>query len=62
MNQIGDAVVFYKEIDGGHTSFLVGNDMSYFKEDVIDLLAEYHPLPVDNSSLLTSGQSEVFLI
>ena len=36
--QIGDAVVHYQIINGGHISFLVGKDMSYFSEDVMSLL------------------------
>ena len=34
----GDAVVFYNEIDAGHSTFLIGNDMSYFN-DVLNLVA-----------------------
>lgn len=44
-DQIGDAVIHYSLIEGGHLSFMVGKDMSYFTTDVMNLLAEYNPLP-----------------
>jgi len=31
---------------GGHESFMVGLDMSYFSEDIMDLLAKFNPLSV----------------
>ena len=43
--QLGDHVVHYQEIVGGHISFLIGKDMSYFTNDVINLLSKYHPIP-----------------
>jgi len=43
--QIGGNVVGYKIVNGGHLSFMVGKDMSYFTEDVMHLLEAYHPLP-----------------
>ena len=42
-DQIGDAVVHYQIINGGHISFLVGKDMKYFTKNVMSLLAKYHP-------------------
>ena len=45
-DSIGDAVVHYELIEGGHISFLVGQDMSYFTDGVMGLLAEHHPLTV----------------
>ena len=44
-SQLGDGVVHYQEIVGGHISFMIGKDMSYFTEDVIGLLSQYHPIP-----------------
>ena len=43
-DQIVDAVVHFQLIEGGHISFLVGHDMSYFTQDVMNLLADYHPV------------------
>ena len=44
-SQLGDKAVHYQEIVGGHISFMIGKDMSYFTEDVIGLLSQYHPIP-----------------
>ena len=35
---IGDNVVHYEEIEAGHLTFLIGKDMTYFTEGVMDLL------------------------
>lgn len=48
---IGDAVVHYQEIEGGHISFMIGKDMSYFTNDVMGLLQQYHPLPQVESAV-----------
>ena len=48
-DEIGDAVVHFQLIEGGHISFLVGHDMSYFTQDVMNLLAEYHPVASEDS-------------
>lgn len=45
-DQIGEAVVHYQEIDGGHETFLLGKDMTFFTKDVMDLLEWYHPVPM----------------
>ena len=37
-DQIGDNVVHYEEIHAGHLSFLVGKNMTYFTETVMDLV------------------------
>ena len=42
--QIGEAVIHYQMIEGGHLSFLIGKDMNYFKEDVMNMLRTYHPI------------------
>ena len=42
---IGDNIVHYEEVDAGHLTFMVGKDMTYFSESVMDLLQQYHPLP-----------------
>jgi len=44
-DRIGDNVVHYEEIHAGHLTFMVGKDMTYFTEGVMDLLQQYHPLP-----------------
>ena len=46
--EIGTPVVFYKEYNAGHLTFMIGKDMSYFN-DVMALLAQYQPL---NSAFL----------
>ena len=43
-----DTVIEYKLIEGGHLSFFIGKDMSYFSNDVLGLLDKYHH-PVGNS-------------
>ena len=47
---IGGAVVHFQRVDAGHATFLVGNDMSYFTKDVMDLLKRYQPL--DGASVI----------
>ena len=50
-DRIGDNIVHYEEIEAGHLTFLVGKDMTYFSEGVMDLLAQYHPLPTASLEL-----------
>ena len=38
-----DAVVDYREINGGHLTFMTGKDMSYFKDNVMNLIKKYNP-------------------
>jgi len=38
-------LVFYKEYELGHLSFMVGKDMSYFTKDAMAVLKMHHPLP-----------------
>ena len=47
-DRIGDNVVHYEEIHAGHLTFMVGKDMTYFTEGVMDLLQQYHPLPMSH--------------
>jgi len=35
---IGDSIVHYEEVDAGHLTFMIGKDMTYFTEGVMDLL------------------------
>ena len=44
-DEIGSPVVHYQLIDGGHLTFIVGKDMTWFSNDVMDLIKEYSPLP-----------------
>mmetsp|Transcript_43017 Transcript_43017/g.30996 ORF Transcript_43017/g.30996 Transcript_43017/m.30996 type:complete len:171 (+) Transcript_43017:691-1203(+) len=37
-DQIGDAVVHYQEQIGGHISFTIGKDMTYFSETAMDII------------------------
>jgi len=40
----GDALVYYNEHPAGHSTFMIGIDMSYF-DDVLDLVHKYNPKP-----------------
>lgn len=44
-DQLYEDLVYYKEFNLGHMSYLTAKDMSYFSENVIDLVKAYHPLP-----------------
>jgi hypothetical protein len=48
MSQIGPAVISYQEIAGGHVTYIIGKDMSYFTENVMGLLAQYNPSPLNH--------------
>ncbi len=39
LETIGKAVFHYQVISGGHSSFLVGKDMSYFTSDVMKIIS-----------------------
>ena len=41
---IGAAVIHYQMIEGGHLTFLIGKDMSYYTQDVMGLLHQYNPI------------------
>ena len=32
------SVIHYQEIDGGHASFLIGKNMTFFSEDVMNII------------------------
>lgn len=38
------AVVDYREINGGHLTFMTGKDMTYFKDNIMNLMQKYNPL------------------
>jgi len=42
--QMKGDVKFYKEYDLGHLSFMVAKDMSYFTQDVMNVLKQHHTL------------------
>ena len=44
INEGGDALKHYQEMPGGHITFMIGKDMSYFN-NVTSLLSQYNPLP-----------------
>ena len=44
MDKLGDNMVMLKVIDGDHWSISIGQDMSFFSEDVVDLLHQYNPV------------------
>jgi len=45
--QIGSPVVHYQEINGGHLTFVIGKDMSWFSDDVMPLIKKYQPLTTE---------------
>ena len=44
-DHIGDGIVHYEEVHAGHLTFMVGKNMTYFSDGVMNLLQQYHPLP-----------------
>lgn len=42
INKGGSALVHYEEVDAGHSTFMIGKDMTYF-DHVFDLLDTYNP-------------------
>ena len=44
LNHSGPAIVHYQELEAGHTTFMVGKDMSYLNK-VVELLEKYNPKP-----------------
>lgn len=44
-DQITHEVVYFNVIHGGHLTFMIGKDMSWFTGDVMDLIKQYNPLP-----------------
>ena len=46
-----DVLVHYSEVAAGHLTFMVGKDMTYWTEDAMNLLKQYHPLPKTETSV-----------
>jgi hypothetical protein len=44
LEALGESVISYQEIDGGHLTFFIAKDMTYFNHDVMDILRYYQPL------------------
>jgi hypothetical protein len=59
VDQMGDAVVHYGELEAGHQTFLVGQDASYFKETVMDLLDEYYTEARDDMEFFSTMSYEL---
>jgi len=38
------AMVHYQEINGGHVTFMVAKDTTWFTEDVMGLIKKYQPI------------------
>ena len=55
-DRIGDNLAHYEEIEAGHLTFMVGKDMTYFTESVMDLLKLYHPLPSATEETVSTGE------
>lgn len=41
---IGKSIVHYQEIEGGHLTFMIAKDMSYWSNDVMSILQKYQPV------------------
>ena len=48
----GNALVYYNEHAAGHSTFMIGKDMSYF-DNVKNLMHQYNPRQSDLESNLT---------
>ena len=40
-----EVLAHYEEVSAGHLTFMVGKDMTYWSDGVMNLLKQYHPLP-----------------
>ena len=43
--EIKDVVVDYQEINGGHATFMIGEDQRWFLQDTMRFIRKYNPLP-----------------
>jgi hypothetical protein len=43
-DQLGNSVVEYKEINGGHSTFYVSKDASYFQINAMKHISKYNPM------------------
>lgn len=50
--QLGKQCIHYQEITGGHLTFMIGKDMTWFSEDVMDLIKEYNPVSTESTQIL----------
>ena len=41
IDELGDSVIYAEGMDAGHMSFIIGEDMTYFKETAMDLIKQY---------------------
>ena len=41
---LGPNIVEYMEIDGGHVTFMVGYNQTYFVENAMEQIKKYNPL------------------
>ena len=41
---LGSSVVDYQEIDGGHVTFMVGKDQTYFLDGALSQIRKYNPI------------------
>jgi hypothetical protein len=44
MSQLGKSLVHYSEHELGHVSYFTAKDMSYFTQDVMEVMRRYHPI------------------
>ena len=43
IEKLGDNVVYHKVIEGDHWTFSMAQDMSWYKEDLVNVLQTYNP-------------------
>jgi len=43
IERLGDNVIYHKVIDGDHWTFSMAQDMTWFKEDLVNVLQTYNP-------------------
>ena len=58
-DQVGQNLIHYEEIHANHNTFAIGKDMTYFKDTVINLLNEYHPISKVEKPLIEQEDSQV---
>ena len=41
-DQLGNSLIFYKEINGGHITFNIGKNMDWFSKDAMEMIRKYN--------------------
>ena len=58
---IGPNIVEYLEIDGGHVTFMVGYDQSYFAQNAMNQIKKYNPILTGHSRPVQVRASHILL-